>query len=197
MGGVSSLSSDSKRLVYFTESARDRGSEYLAAVVVWRHRRRSASGRRWTLLRNVWPWVIRGEPGPATWRAPDGWSAWSRSAEEEGEREVLLRHDERRLLRVLDLEYALPDADQTLVVLIDEPKAPGQAAVVATFTLDLPTAPRPVPDRSAPRSASAERFAADYRRNSRSWQTLLLAEPRIRDFWEHGQYLGRSSERRS
>lgn len=112
--GVMSGFGGSVNTTFFTDKDAEPGIVRLAAVVLWR-RPRTAT---------------RTETTPPLWHAPDGWSG----ARSEDGREVLY-HQGRRVVHVLDREYALPSTGEALLLLIDESAPEATSHVIRVHTL--------------------------------------------------------------
>lgn len=164
MGGVISGFGGGVDTTFFTDSDAQPGGIRLAAVVIWR--RPSTATRR--------------EDPPRPWQAPDGWSG----ARGDDGREVLY-HRERRVVRVLEREYALPSTGEALVLLIDEPEL-GCLPSIGVHALRAAMHVRPRIDRTLDKPSRLELITAAARAEHEMWSEAIVAHPSVRAFLSGG-----------
>jgi hypothetical protein len=102
---------------------------------------------------------------------------WSGSSGPDGEQETLYS-SERKMVRVLGREYALPEDGRTLVLLIDENSGLGGSPTVKVRALRAPVLPYPSIDASLggeqPAGASSEEHPG--------WWVFLQQDAEVRAF---------------
>jgi hypothetical protein len=141
----------------------------LIAAVVWHSAQREASSALPAFRRG--PWL---EPlNYASGTIPDA-MLWSGASGGYGEQTTLF-HEERRVVRVLDREYAVPARGETLVLLIDERRTP--------VRVESRILPQPVAQRARQPAESLGAADRSRRANARAtWRQLLASDPIVAAF---------------
>lgn len=116
MSGTISEVRGAFRVVYFSEDLPKAEGICLAAAVVWRV---APPPQRWGLRDLLRQLRLRFGSLGAGFHLRGRFEPWSGSSGPQGEWETLYSPD-RRVVRVLGREYALPEDGRTLMLLIDE-----------------------------------------------------------------------------
>ena len=183
MGSVVTEYGGRVHVVSFSDDTPASDTASLTAAVVWRTAPRPdapATGWR-SLLRR-----LRFRLGPLgagfhlRWQTPH---ACGGSAGANGEWETLYNR-ERRVVRVLGREYALPVDGRTLVLLVDEGGTAGAAPTVRVRTVLVPSLPRaPTAPPFDGAAAGSEAPAAAIERYG-TWRAALRSDPEVRAFMD-------------
>jgi hypothetical protein len=175
--GVTSGYGDGVNTVYFTDDDASENANRLAAVVVWRSDWPPSRSPRRGVLQTMRDLVKK--PG-TKFHLGRSAGSWSGSSGPNGERDTRYNR-ERRVVRVLDREYALPEPGRTLVILIDERGQAGETPSVRVRVIATP-APTPHVDRSLDPDTRAARMVDKSRKEMSAWSSALESDDVVRTF---------------
>lgn len=164
--------------VCFAEDVPGGEGSWLAAVAIWRI---GPAPRRWGLKKLLRRLRHRFGPLGAGFHLKGRFEPWSGSWGPNGEQETLY-NPERKVVRVLGREYALPEDDQTLVLLIDENGGPGGSPTVRVRALRAPVLPYPSIDTSL----CGEQADGALAEQQPGWMAFLQQDPEVQAFMTGG-----------